>query len=82
MKTYDLTRGTFVRLRDGRTAELFDSARRLTRLVIAGAPGLKVEAVCSFDIDAYLAHDGTWHEDLEYSKEEARQRSRREKLRL
>lgn len=80
MKTYDLRKGTFVRLQDGRKAELLDSARRLTRFVRTGVPFSGLEPVCSYDINAYIGEDGAWHEDLEYSEEEIRQRKRRELL--
>jgi len=76
MKTYALRKGMVVRLADGRTAQLVDSARRLVRLVGTGEPP-RLEYVCSFDIHAYVGLDGFWHGDLEYSQEEERQRHRR-----
>lgn len=77
MKTYDLRKGTYVRLADGRQAELFDSAILLTRLVKVDTP-FGIESVGSYDISACLGQDGAWHEDLKYSREELEQRERRE----
>jgi hypothetical protein len=76
VKTYDLRKGMRVLLKDGRTAEMLDSARRLARLVRTGHLSSEAELVCSYDIVAYIGKHGTWCEDLEYSKEEKTQRAR------
>jgi hypothetical protein len=78
VKTYDLKKGTKIRLRDDRRAELSDSTRKLARLIRTKDGPESPEMIMSYEITAYLGTDGAWRDDVEYSKEELAQRRRRE----
>jgi hypothetical protein len=74
VKTYNLKKGTKIRLRDDRRAEL----RKLARLIRGKDGPESPEMIRSCEITAYLGTDGAWRDDVEYSKEELAQRRRRE----
>lgn len=67
MKTNDLKKGTYIKLRNGWEARLWDNQRGNTR--VAEVFGIVTEcgSVYAHDIVAYKTSDGVWHDDIEYT---------------